>query len=179
MRQSDKFQVRTIREHAQSVSDARQHFDALMELIGNAHFVLIGEASHGTHDFYDLRARISEWLIQEKGFSAIAIEGDWPDAYRVNRYIQGRGDDADAVHGYLQRLEASDDTAAWLGLAVAVRRSRRLAATARVVAERPEVMAAIYAKLRSSESQQMATMAEWLAESVRDRPESATCLGRY
>jgi erythromycin esterase-like protein len=95
--QGDKLQVRAIRENARAVSDARRDYDSLMKLIGESHFVLLGEASHGTHDFYDLRARITEWLIREKGFSAVAIEGDWPDAHRVNRYVQGRGDDTDAV----------------------------------------------------------------------------------
>lgn len=97
MRESDKFPVRTLRENCHAVTDVRQDYDPLMELIGDSHFVLLGEASHGTHDFYHSRARITEWLIGEKGFSAVAIEGDWPDAYRANRYVQGRGNDQDAV----------------------------------------------------------------------------------
>jgi erythromycin esterase-like protein len=68
-----------------------------MELIGDSRFVLLGESSHGTHDFYHTRAQITEWLIEEKGFSAVAVEADWPDAHRVNRYVQGRGDDPEAV----------------------------------------------------------------------------------
>jgi erythromycin esterase-like protein len=68
-----------------------------MEMIGESRFALLGEASHGTHDFYHTRAQITERLITEKGFSAVAVEADWPDAYRVNRYVQGRGDDAEAV----------------------------------------------------------------------------------
>jgi erythromycin esterase-like protein len=68
-----------------------------MELIGDSRFVLLGEASHGTHDFYYTRAQITEWLIEEKGFAAIAVEADWPDAHRVNRYVQDRSDDAAAV----------------------------------------------------------------------------------
>jgi erythromycin esterase-like protein len=66
-------------------------------MVGNSRFVLIGEASHGTHEFYRIRAEITKRLIREKGFSAIAIEADWPDAYRVNRYVQGRGADSDAT----------------------------------------------------------------------------------
>jgi erythromycin esterase-like protein len=93
----DKLQVRAVRENSHPVSAARRDYDSLMALIGDSHLVLLGEASHGTHDFYDLRARITEWLIREKGFSAVAVEGDWPDAHRVNRYVQGRGDDTDAV----------------------------------------------------------------------------------
>ncbi len=66
-------------------------------LIGDARFVLIGEASHGTHEFYRERAQITKRLIREKGFNAVAVEADWPDAYRVNRYVRGRGDDAEAI----------------------------------------------------------------------------------
>jgi erythromycin esterase-like protein len=68
-----------------------------MGMVGNSHFALLGEASHGTHDFYHTRAQITQWLIKEKGYSAVAVEADWPDAHRVNRYVQGRSDDADAV----------------------------------------------------------------------------------
>jgi erythromycin esterase-like protein len=63
----------------------------------------IGEASHGTHEFYQERAEITKRLIQEKGFTAVAVEADWPDAYRVNRYVRGVSDDttsADALSGF-------------------------------------------------------------------------------
>lgn len=66
--------------------------DPLIDRIGDSHFVLLGEASHGTADYYSWRARISERLIREKGFSFIAVEGDWPDCYRVNRYVKGYAD---------------------------------------------------------------------------------------
>lgn len=72
-------------------------FDPLLALVGEARFVLLGEASHGTHDFYRVRAEITKRLIREKGFRAVAVEADWPDAYRVNRYVRGRGPDPDAV----------------------------------------------------------------------------------
>ncbi|HEV2575688.1 MAG TPA: erythromycin esterase family protein [Acidobacteriaceae bacterium] len=62
-------------------------YDPLLAAIGDARVVLIGEASHGTHDFYRERARITRRLIEEKGFNAVAVEGDWPDAYRVNRFV--------------------------------------------------------------------------------------------
>src|SRR5579875_1648686 len=62
-------------------------YDPLLEAIGDARLVLIGEASHGTHDFYRERARITQRLIREKGFHAVAVEGDWPDAYLVHRYV--------------------------------------------------------------------------------------------
>lgn len=70
--------------------------EALDELIGDARIVLIGESSHGTHEFYAARAEITQWLIDEKGFCAVAAEADWPDAYRVNRYVHGRGEDNSA-----------------------------------------------------------------------------------
>ncbi len=70
--------------------------EALEELIGDARVVLIGESSHGTHEFYESRAAITKWLIEEKGFCAVAAEADWPDAYRVNRYVRGLGDDTGA-----------------------------------------------------------------------------------
>ncbi len=70
--------------------------ETLDELIGDARIVLIGESSHGTHEFYEARAEITKWLIEEKGFCAVAAEADWPDAYRVNRYVRGIGDDTSA-----------------------------------------------------------------------------------
>ena len=72
-------------------------YDPLLELIGDARFVLLGEATHGTHEFYQERARITQRLIAEKGFTAVAVEADWPDAYRVNRYVRAQADDADAA----------------------------------------------------------------------------------
>ncbi|MFL5503712.1 MAG: erythromycin esterase family protein, partial [Gemmatimonadaceae bacterium] len=68
----------------------------LLDLIGDARFVLLGEGSHGTHDFYHERAEITKRLIIEKGFNAVAVEADWPDAFRVNRYLRGLSDDANA-----------------------------------------------------------------------------------
>jgi erythromycin esterase-like protein len=72
-------------------------FDLALELIGDAGCVLIGEASHGTHEFYRLRAALTKRLILERGFTGVAVEADWPDAYRVNRYVRGEGSDADAI----------------------------------------------------------------------------------
>jgi erythromycin esterase-like protein len=71
-------------------------YDALIERLGRARVVLIGEASHGTHDFYAQRAAITRRLITEKGFNAVACEADWPDAYRVNRYVRGESYDTSA-----------------------------------------------------------------------------------
>jgi erythromycin esterase-like protein len=61
--------------------------------IGNARIVLMGEATHGTHEFYRARADLTRYLIEQRGFNVIAVEADWPDAYRVNRWV--RGDDTD------------------------------------------------------------------------------------
>jgi erythromycin esterase-like protein len=63
--------------------------DILLNEIGSSKVVLLGEASHGTHEYYTWRSRISKRLIEEKGFSIIAVEGDWPDCYKLNRYIKG------------------------------------------------------------------------------------------
>jgi erythromycin esterase-like protein len=71
--------------------------DPLLRSIGNARFVLIGEASHGTHEFYRERAEITKRLITEYGFSAVAIEADFPDAYRINSYVRGAGNDGSAI----------------------------------------------------------------------------------
>lgn len=71
-------------------------YDELLEWIGERHFVLLGEASHGSHEFYQQRARITRRLIEEKGFVAVAVEADWPDAYRVNRFVLGLSEDPHA-----------------------------------------------------------------------------------
>ena len=84
-----------IRSQAIPVTGGASDYDALLDLVGNARFVLLGEATHGTHEFYAERARITQRLIEEKGFSAVAVEADWPDAYRVNRYVRGEGHDGD------------------------------------------------------------------------------------
>ncbi|WP_063058742.1 erythromycin esterase family protein [Nocardia sienata] len=71
--------------------------EELLDFVGDARCVLIGEATHGTAEFYATRARMTRTLIERGGFRAVAVEADWPDAYRVNRYVRGRGDDRDAV----------------------------------------------------------------------------------
>jgi erythromycin esterase-like protein len=68
---------------------SKNDLDALMNRIGDARFVLLGESSHGTHEFYSWRAAISKRLIEEKGFNFISVEGDWPDCYKINRFIKG------------------------------------------------------------------------------------------
>src|SRR5690348_5483573 len=66
--------------------------DPLLERVGDARFVLLGEASHGTHEYYSWRTEISKRLIQEKGFSFLAVEGDWPPCYELNRFVKGFAD---------------------------------------------------------------------------------------
>ncbi len=85
-----------IRRRMARLSGGADDYDRLLEAIGQARYVLLGEASHGTHEFYEERARITRRLIEEKGFTAVAVEADWPDTYRVNRYVQGASEDLDA-----------------------------------------------------------------------------------
>jgi erythromycin esterase-like protein/hypoxanthine-guanine phosphoribosyltransferase len=88
--------VKAVRLAARRLTGEPRDYDPLMERIGDARFVLLGEASHGTHEFYRERAQITKRLIAEKGFRAVAVEADWPDAWRVNRYVRGASDDIDA-----------------------------------------------------------------------------------
>ncbi len=107
--QSDAI-VQDIRTLAQPLAND-EDLDPLMERIGDARYVLLGEASHGTSDFYTWRERISQRLIREKGFSFIAVEGDWPDCYRVNSYaksLPGAAESAFAV------LDAFDHWPTWM-----------------------------------------------------------------
>jgi erythromycin esterase-like protein len=86
-----------LRRSAHILEGNESDYRPLLDLVGNASFVLLGEGSHGTHDFYAARAEITKRLITEKGFSAVAVEADWPDAYRVNRYVQNDNtEDSDA-----------------------------------------------------------------------------------
>lgn len=70
--------------------------DDLLDAVGDRSIVMLGKATHGTHEFYSERARITARLIEERGFAAVAVEGDWPDAYRVHRYVTGASDDSSA-----------------------------------------------------------------------------------
>ncbi len=89
--------ARAVREVAHALHGSSADFDPLMERAGDARFVLVGEATHGTHDFYRVRAELTKRLIVEQGFAAVAVEADWPDAYRVNRYVRGLGSDGTAT----------------------------------------------------------------------------------
>ena len=90
-----------VRQIAQPLSGGSADYDSLLNLVGNARFVLLGEASHGTHEFYFERAQITKQLIIEKGFTVIAIEADWPDANRVHRYVRGASNDSNADEALL------------------------------------------------------------------------------
>jgi erythromycin esterase-like protein/predicted phosphoribosyltransferase len=83
--------------HAVALTGSARDYDSLLAGIGQARVVLLGEATHGTHEFYRERAAITTRLIAQHGFAGVAVEADWPDAYRINRYVRGRGADADAV----------------------------------------------------------------------------------
>jgi erythromycin esterase-like protein len=85
-----------IRAAARSFKDSAD-LDSLLELAGTAQCVLIGEASHGTHEFYETRAALTKRLIEQKGFHGVALEADWPDSFRVHRFVTGRGEDASAA----------------------------------------------------------------------------------
>ena len=79
------------------LTGAPTDFDALLERAKGKRVILLGEASHGTHEFYRIRAEITKRLIREQGFNAVAVEADWPDAHRINRFVQGTGSDSEAV----------------------------------------------------------------------------------
>src|SRR3979490_2346493 len=119
----DASPLQVIRDNLRRWTDSGKACDSLVELFGGCRFVLLGEASHGTHEFYQTRAEITERLITEKGFCAGAVEAHWPDAYRVNRYVQGRDQDADAAEAlksfkrfpaWMWRNTAVVDVVAWL-----------------------------------------------------------------
>jgi erythromycin esterase len=88
---TDEYIIDQLREKSYFIKTS-EDLDPLMEKIGDARYVLLGEASHGTHEYYTWRTRITKRLILEKGFSFIAVEGDWPDCYQLNRYIKGYPD---------------------------------------------------------------------------------------
>ena len=100
--------VALLREAVHPLTGGSEDYASLVAMIGEARLVLLGEASHGTHEFYRARALITRRLIETKGFSAVAVEADWPDAYRVNRYALGRTGDEHAVEalGDFQRFPA-------------------------------------------------------------------------
>jgi erythromycin esterase-like protein len=82
--------ISLIRKHAHPLTGTKNDYSPLLDEIGDASLVLLGEATHGTSEFYAIRAEITKELITKKGFQTIGIEADWPDAYQVHRYIQGQ-----------------------------------------------------------------------------------------
>src|SRR4051812_911100 len=98
-------------------------YDELVQRAADARYVLVGEASHGTHEFYRERAELTKRLIVETGCTAVAVEADWPDAYRVNRFIRGQGTNAtaeEALRGFrrfptwMWRNAVVEDFVGWL-----------------------------------------------------------------
>ena len=79
--------IRTINQVSKKLENVSD-LDPLIEQLSHSSLVLLGEASHGTHEYYTWRTAISKRLITEHGFNFIAVEGDWPDFYRVNRYVK-------------------------------------------------------------------------------------------
>lgn len=93
--------VRHVERPLRGYDDVQQ----LVDRIGDARFVLLGEASHGTAEYYDWRAEISRRLIEQKGFNFVAVEGDWPDCYRVNRYVRGYKDSGGSAREVLHTFD--------------------------------------------------------------------------
>lgn len=94
----DNQMLSLIRTHAYQLTGTKKDYGPLFDDIGEASIILLGEASHGTDEFYAIRAEITKQLIEKKDFQAIGIEADWPDAYRINRYIQGQMTDKNSMH---------------------------------------------------------------------------------
>jgi erythromycin esterase len=80
--------IELLKSHSTDLKNSTD-LDPLINYIVNARYVLLGEASHGTHEYYTWRTKITQRLIKEKGFSFVGVEGDWPDCYRLNRYAKG------------------------------------------------------------------------------------------
>lgn len=93
--------IRLLQKNVEPLRDLSDpNFDGLIERIGDSRIVLLGESTHGTEEFYRLRAEISLRLIREKGFRLIALEADWPDVEQVNAYVQGKREDWDGFHRF-------------------------------------------------------------------------------
>lgn len=86
-----------LRQKAHPLLGERYDYDPLLDMIGDARFVLLGEATHGTHEFYRVRSDITKLLIKQKGFIGMAVEADWPDASRIKRFIQHLGRQVEAI----------------------------------------------------------------------------------
>jgi erythromycin esterase len=85
--------------------NSAQDLDVLIQQIGDARIVLLGESSHGTAEYYEWRAALSKRLIQEKGFDFIGVEGEWADSYRVNNFVKGPKQDSTAAETLLRHYD--------------------------------------------------------------------------
>lgn len=85
--------------------EAKEDLTPILDAIGDAKIVLLGEASHGTSEFYTVRAELSKRLIEEKGFTLIAVEGDWPSTQPINRFIKGYKEGPENVHNALKAFK--------------------------------------------------------------------------
>lgn len=85
--------------------DYKTDLDGLFEKIGDARIVMLGEASHGTHEYYTWRSYITKKLIVEKNFSFVAVEGDWPDCYNINKFIKGQCEDGTQIRDVLKDFD--------------------------------------------------------------------------
>ncbi|MEQ6390011.1 erythromycin esterase family protein [Bacillaceae bacterium S4-13-58] len=93
-----------IKKHSKSFK-AVEDLEPIIDEVGDARVVLLGESSHGTSEFYEIRAELSKRLIEEKGFKAICVEVDWPASYQVNRYIKGYDKTFSAPNQALQSFQ--------------------------------------------------------------------------
>src|SRR4051812_11683364 len=88
--------LQQLRPHLRTLPSVAADDERLVQQLAGAKLALLGEASHGTHEFYAERAWLTQRLVRDHGFNAVVVEADWPDAWRVNRYIRHRSDDGDA-----------------------------------------------------------------------------------
>ena len=93
MPKDDDRAVQALAENACPLGSAASDLDGLLAAVEGADFVLLGEATHGTREFYQLRCTITRRLVEEQGFDAVAVEADWPDAQRLNRFVRGISDE--------------------------------------------------------------------------------------
>src|SRR5919112_2156612 len=114
--------VRLVRAHAERLPPIAEHdaFGALFDRYADAKVVLLGEATHGTSEFYRARAAITRRLIEHHGFTIVAVEADWPDAARIDAYVRHRpvpdGDDAafERFPTWMWRNEEVADFVNWM-----------------------------------------------------------------
>ncbi|AHM59477.1 erythromycin esterase [Flammeovirgaceae bacterium 311] len=102
---NDRNLINEVPASAIAALETADDLDILINDIGDARYVLLGEASHGTSEYYSWRTEISRRLVQEKGFTIIAVEGDWPDMYRLNQYIKGSDTNGSSAAEVLRQQE--------------------------------------------------------------------------